>query len=129
MRSSRTGGFETLHGRGISVHVCGLRTDRQRRWHVGVHRSSGHGQIRLTGSLEHVQKFKVRCSGKSEFLRLQFFFFLNFICRTNLPKEIMELPGFPHKDPEDKSYVAAKDMLKYLEDYADHFDLKKHVKV
>lgn len=41
----------------------------------------------------------------------------------------MELPGFPHKGPEDKSYVAANDMLKYLEDYADYFDLKKHVKV
>jgi len=52
-----------------------------------------------------------------------------FVRRTNLPKEIMELPGFPHKGPEDKSYVAAKDMLKYLEDYADHFDLKRHVKV
>ena len=41
----------------------------------------------------------------------------------------MELPGFPHKGPEDKSYVAANDMLKYLEDYANYFDLKKHVKV
>lgn len=41
----------------------------------------------------------------------------------------MELPGFPHKGPEDKSYVAANEMLKYLEDYADYFDLKKHVKV
>jgi cation diffusion facilitator CzcD-associated flavoprotein CzcO len=41
----------------------------------------------------------------------------------------MELPGFPHKGPEDKSYVAANEMLKYLEDYADHFDLKKHIKV
>lgn len=41
----------------------------------------------------------------------------------------MELPGFPHKGPEDKSYVAANEMLKYLEDYADHFDLIKHIKV
>lgn len=41
----------------------------------------------------------------------------------------MELQGFPHKGPEDKSYVAANEMLKYLEDYADHFDLKKHIKV
>ncbi|VVC38042.1 Hypothetical protein CINCED_3A006990 [Cinara cedri] len=48
--------------------------------------------------------------------------------KTNLPKEIMELPGFPHKGPEDKSYVAANEMLKYLEDFADYFDLKKHVK-
>lgn len=53
----------------------------------------------------------------------------DFVFRTNLPKEIMELPGFPHKGPEDKSYVAANDMLKYLEDYASYFDLKKHVKV
>lgn len=52
-----------------------------------------------------------------------------FIFRTNLPKEIMELQGFPHKGPEDKSYVAANEMLKYLEDYADHFDLMKHIKV
>ncbi|XP_050429759.1 senecionine N-oxygenase-like [Adelges cooleyi] len=48
--------------------------------------------------------------------------------RTNLPKEIMELPGFPHKGPEDKSYVAANEMLKYLEDYAQHFGLTKHIK-
>jgi len=46
-----------------------------------------------------------------------------------LPKEIMELQGFPHKGPEDKSYVAANEMLKYLEDYADHFNLRKHIKV
>lgn len=49
--------------------------------------------------------------------------------RTNLPKEIMELPGFPHKGPEDKSYVAANEMLKYLENYAEYFELKKHIKV
>ncbi|XP_050540119.1 senecionine N-oxygenase-like isoform X2 [Daktulosphaira vitifoliae] len=48
--------------------------------------------------------------------------------RTNLPKEIMELPGFPHKGPEDKSYVTANDMLKYLEDYAEHFGLIKFIK-
>jgi cation diffusion facilitator CzcD-associated flavoprotein CzcO len=53
----------------------------------------------------------------------------DFVFRTNLPKEIMELQGFPHKGPEDKSYVAANEMLKYLEDYADHFHLRKHIKV
>lgn len=41
----------------------------------------------------------------------------------------MELPGFSHKGPEDQSYVAANDMLHYLEDYADYFELREHIKV
>ncbi|XP_075973947.1 flavin-containing monooxygenase 1 isoform X2 [Anticarsia gemmatalis] len=38
--------------------------------------------------------------------------------RTNLPKEIMGFPDFPIPE-SDKSYLPAKDMLAFLQDYAD----------
>lgn len=49
--------------------------------------------------------------------------------RTNLPKEIMELSGYHHKGHADKSYIAANDVLQYLNDFADNFDLRKYIKV
>lgn len=48
--------------------------------------------------------------------------------RTNLPKEIMELPDLPHKGPDDRSYLTSAEILQYFEDYADHFDLRKYIK-
>lgn len=48
--------------------------------------------------------------------------------KTNLPKEIMELPGFPHGGPAEQSYIPANLVLNYLNDYAEHFGLKKYVK-
>lgn len=47
--------------------------------------------------------------------------------RTNLPKEIMGYPDFPI--PEQKqSYIPAADMLDFLNKYAEHFNIKKHIK-
>lgn len=44
------------------------------------------------------------------------------IYSTNLPKEIMMLPGF-HFDPHLPSFVHHTEMAKYLQQYADHFNL------
>ncbi|XP_055387388.1 senecionine N-oxygenase-like [Condylostylus longicornis] len=46
---------------------------------------------------------------------------------TNLPKEIMGYPDFPIPDQE-KSYIPASDILKFLNLYADHFNVKEHIK-
>lgn len=48
--------------------------------------------------------------------------------KTNLPKEIMELSGYHHEGHADKSYIAANDVLQYLNNFADNFDLRKHIK-
>ncbi|XP_075229097.1 uncharacterized protein LOC142328861 [Lycorma delicatula] len=47
--------------------------------------------------------------------------------RTNLPKEIMGFPDFPIPE-RDESYIPAEAILKFLNDYADHFDLRKYIK-
>lgn len=47
--------------------------------------------------------------------------------RTNLPTVTMEFMDFPFINS--KSFVTAGEVLKYLEDYCDHFNLKKHIKV
>jgi hypothetical protein len=57
-----------------------------------------------------------------------YYFFLPFP-RTNLPKEIMELSGYHHKCNPDKSYITANDVLEYLNDFADNFNLRKYIKV
>lgn len=49
--------------------------------------------------------------------------------KTNLPKEIMELSGYRHKGQGDKSYIAANDVLNYLNDFADNFELRKYIKL
>ncbi|XP_059486507.1 senecionine N-oxygenase-like [Neocloeon triangulifer] len=47
--------------------------------------------------------------------------------RTNLPKEIMCYPDYPFPEyPE--SYVKSGKVLKYLEDYASQFDLRRLIK-
>lgn len=46
---------------------------------------------------------------------------------TNLPKEIMGFPDFPIPEQE-KSYISAEDMLKFLDLYADEFRVKQHIK-
>ncbi|VVC38039.1 Hypothetical protein CINCED_3A002615 [Cinara cedri] len=48
--------------------------------------------------------------------------------RTNLPKEIMELSGFPHKDVGDACYFPAAYIRKYLNDFTDHFNLRQCIK-
>lgn len=49
--------------------------------------------------------------------------------RSNLPKEIMELSGFPHKGVGDACYFPGSYILKYLNDFTDHFNLRQHIKV
>lgn len=46
---------------------------------------------------------------------------------TNLPKEVMGAPDFPIP-PQDKSYISAEDMLKFLNLYADNFQLRGKIK-
>lgn len=47
--------------------------------------------------------------------------------RTNIPKEVMGFPGFPFPSNL-PSFPEHKDVLKYLEDYADNYELHKHIK-
>ncbi|XP_072931635.1 senecionine N-oxygenase isoform X2 [Epargyreus clarus] len=47
--------------------------------------------------------------------------------RTNLPKEIMGFPDFPIPE-SDKSYLPAKDMLAFLQLYADKHGITQHIK-
>ena len=49
------------------------------------------------------------------------------ICRTNLPKEIFNFPGFPYPSHL-PSFPGHHDILKYLQQYADHFDLTQHIR-
>ncbi|XP_066288489.1 uncharacterized protein [Branchiostoma lanceolatum] len=46
--------------------------------------------------------------------------------RTNLPKEVMAFPDFPF-DSSLPSFVTHQQVLQYLEDYTDHFQLRKHI--
>ncbi|XP_050684351.1 senecionine N-oxygenase-like isoform X2 [Leptidea sinapis] len=46
--------------------------------------------------------------------------------RTNLPKEIMGFPDFPIPESE-KSYLPAKDMLAFLQLYADTHNVTQHI--
>ena len=47
--------------------------------------------------------------------------------KTNLPKEVMAFPDFPF--PKDlPSFVKHTDVYEYLENYAEHFHLKQHIK-
>ncbi|XP_014241997.1 senecionine N-oxygenase-like [Cimex lectularius] len=48
--------------------------------------------------------------------------------RTNLPKEVMMFPDFPHANKQGVSYLTAKEVLQYLNDYADHFNIKPNIK-
>jgi cation diffusion facilitator CzcD-associated flavoprotein CzcO len=45
-----------------------------------------------------------------------------------LPKEVMGYPDFPIPEQE-KSYLPAKEILKFLNDYADNFGIRKQIKV
>ena len=53
---------------------------------------------------------------------------MNLCCRTNLPKEVMAFPDFPF-DKELPSFIGHMDVRKYLDAYADHFDLKRFIQV
>lgn len=45
---------------------------------------------------------------------------------TNLPKEIMQFPNFPHQN-QDHSFVTSDVILNYLNLYADHYDLRNYI--
>lgn len=49
--------------------------------------------------------------------------------RVNIPKEIMEIPGFPFPEEWNKSYITRQQCLEYLNMFADHFNLRKHIRV
>ncbi|XP_066152340.1 uncharacterized protein [Euwallacea fornicatus] len=46
---------------------------------------------------------------------------------TNLPKELMELDGFPYKEQK-SSFISQRNVIEYLDDYAKHFGLLSHIK-
>jgi dimethylaniline monooxygenase (N-oxide forming) len=46
---------------------------------------------------------------------------------TNLPKEVMGAPDFPIPS-QDKSYISAEDMLKFLNLYADNFKVRDFIR-
>lgn len=57
------------------------------------------------------------------------FLSLNKLClsnRTNVPYQIMEYPDF-HYPNDIISYPSHSDVLKYLNSYAEHFDVKRHI--
>ncbi|XP_067651450.1 uncharacterized protein [Haliotis asinina] len=47
--------------------------------------------------------------------------------RTNLPKEVMAFPDFPFKDNL-PSFVFHQEVLQYLQDYSDHFNVTDKIK-
>ncbi|CAH1244516.1 FMO4 [Branchiostoma lanceolatum] len=48
--------------------------------------------------------------------------------RTNLPKEAMVFPDFPY-DSSLPSYLTHKEVLRYLENYAENFELHKYIQL
>lgn len=48
--------------------------------------------------------------------------------RTNLPHQVMEFNDYPYPNGT-KSYPPQADVLKYLHSYAEHFNIKKHIKL
>ena len=54
--------------------------------------------------------------------------YIYFYNRSNFPKELMEIPGFPFPK-EWPSYITRQQMLHHLDNYFNHFNLCKFVKV
>ncbi|XP_034942590.1 flavin-containing monooxygenase FMO GS-OX-like 7 [Chelonus insularis] len=48
--------------------------------------------------------------------------------RTNLPKEIMQIPDFPFKNNNGPSFVHHSVIRQYLQDYAHYFNLYPHIR-
>jgi cation diffusion facilitator CzcD-associated flavoprotein CzcO len=49
--------------------------------------------------------------------------------RTNIPKEIMQIPDFPFRDPGGSSFPSHTIIREYLMNYAEHFNLYSYIKV
>ncbi|XP_076165841.1 uncharacterized protein LOC143145905 [Ptiloglossa arizonensis] len=47
--------------------------------------------------------------------------------RTNLPAKIMNFPDYPEMDVVEPCCVSHEEVRNYLENYAEHFDLRKHI--
>lgn len=48
--------------------------------------------------------------------------------RTNLPKEVMEYDDYSYDETIEESYIAQDQVLRYIENYAEHFNLYQHIK-
>lgn len=51
------------------------------------------------------------------------------ICRTNVPKELMAFPDYRDFHGENRSCVNHKTVLEYLQNYTDHFNLRRYIQV
>lgn len=49
--------------------------------------------------------------------------------RTNLPKELMDFPNFPHKGLDDVSFLNPEQVQEYIVQFTEHFKLEKHIRV
>jgi len=49
--------------------------------------------------------------------------------RTNLPKELMDYPDFPYEGLDDVSFLKSWQVQEYIERFAEHFALEKHIRV
>ncbi|XP_011209077.2 uncharacterized protein LOC105230162 [Bactrocera dorsalis] len=49
--------------------------------------------------------------------------------RTNLPKEVMGYPDYSYPSEIEQSFVPSAEVLKFLQSYAQHFDLSKYIKL
>lgn len=48
---------------------------------------------------------------------------------TNLPKEVMGYPDFLYPSEIKESFITSHQVLDFLRSYADHFDLRPHIKL
>ncbi|KAK3083174.1 hypothetical protein FSP39_015743 [Pinctada imbricata] len=48
--------------------------------------------------------------------------------KINIPKEIQEFPGFPYPKEWKKSYITRQQCLQYINDFIDHFNIRKNIK-
>lgn len=50
-------------------------------------------------------------------------------CSTNLPKEVMGYPDYLYPSEIKESFITSHQVLDFLRSYADHFDLRPHIKL
>lgn len=49
--------------------------------------------------------------------------------RTILPKEVMCFPDFPYDSAVEASFISREQVVKYVNSYAEHYNLKRFIKV
>lgn len=49
--------------------------------------------------------------------------------RSNAPKEIIVYPDNPEIHGENRSFVTRETILQYIQNFTDHFDLRKYIQV